>query len=146
MAGGNKTGQNWNALGTLNTLTLTNTTGGAIVTRTGAATISGGAITASATTLYLHVFGTSLALDSFITGSGGITKAESGSLSLNKAQYYTGTTVIGAGNVVLNSGAANTIMVAPTMTIATLSDLRLNGEASTSMARTKLSASSPAIR
>ena len=125
-AGGNLAGQTWNALGTLNTLTLTS---GGIVAQSGSSTISGGAVTtAAATPIYLHTFG-DLTIDAYLTnnGAGGVIKAESGTLTFNRAQYFGTTLNIGTGEVRLNSGAANTLMVTPTLTAATLTDVRLNG-------------------
>lgn len=59
--------------------------------------------------------------------TGGIIKAGAGTLNFNNQTLFTGTLAVNDGTVNLNSGADNTLVVAPTAGAATTSALNVNG-------------------
>ncbi|NBN94086.1 MAG: hypothetical protein EBV31_00410 [Verrucomicrobia bacterium] len=82
------------------------------------------------TTPFLHVVaGGTLNMNAALAigGTAGIAKLDGGTLNLNRRAYYTGTTTVDGGTLNLASGAANTIVVVPTATSATVSALSVNG-------------------
>ena len=82
------------------------------------------------TTPFLHVLaGGTLNMNAALAigGTVGIAKLDGGTLNLNRRAYYTGTTTVNGGTLNLASGAANTIVVIPTATNATVSGLSVNG-------------------
>jgi autotransporter-associated beta strand protein len=82
------------------------------------------------TTPFLHVLtGGTLNMNAALAigGTVGIAKLDGGTLNLNRRAYYTGTTTVNGGTLNLASGAANTIIVVPTATNATVSALSVNG-------------------
>jgi autotransporter-associated beta strand protein len=82
------------------------------------------------TTPFLHVItGGTLNMNAALAigGTAGIAKLDGGTLNLNRRAYYTGTTTVDGGTLNLASGAANTIVVVPTATSATVSALSVNG-------------------
>ena len=120
--------QNYNTSGGLNTITLN--TGGVLATATSA--ISGGELTTANNASYVfHVTGSAvLDANTYLAANiGGLTKADGGTLKLDLPTYYTGTTTVNGGTFLLNSGAANTIVVIPTATTPTLQNLAVNGGA-----------------
>jgi autotransporter-associated beta strand protein len=125
-AGANLPGQNYAGAG-LNTLTLNS--GGVLATASTALNV--GALTTATNAQYIfHTVGagTTLDVNGFLTGTtGGLTKADAGTLKLNSTAYYTGTTTVNAGTLRLNSGAANTLAVIPTATVPTVQNLNVNG-------------------
>ncbi|MEA3207689.1 MAG: hypothetical protein QOE70_746 [Chthoniobacter sp.] len=114
---------NYNALGGLNTLTLTS---GALVANSNNGGINGGALAAAGSLpLIVHAFA-DLNINANLTGSGGLVKAESGKLTLSQPSYNTGATFVNGGNLTLGSGAANTLLVQPTATVVTVAALNVN--------------------
>ncbi|OYW77350.1 MAG: hypothetical protein B7Z37_04705 [Verrucomicrobia bacterium 12-59-8] len=107
---------------------LTINTGGILATANSTLNVGSIATTGNAQ-FEIHVTGTStLNVNGFLLGTtGGLTKNDGGTLSLNNAEYYTGTTTVNAGTLFLNSGLANTIVVTPTATIPTVQALVVNG-------------------
>ena len=73
-----------------------------------------------------RVNGSSLNIAGSVTGTAGITKTGSGSLTISALQSYTGQTALNLGNLTL-SGGDNTILVVPTGTVPTVGDLQVNG-------------------
>ncbi|OYW76066.1 MAG: hypothetical protein B7Z37_10490, partial [Verrucomicrobia bacterium 12-59-8] len=119
--------QNYSSSAVLNLLTIN--TGGILDTFVGTNTINAGSITTSANVQFeIHVTGTSvLNLNAFLLGTtGGLVKADGGTLSLNNAEYYAGPTTVNGGVLKLNSGLANTLLVTPTATVAILQNLVVN--------------------
>lgn len=115
------------------TLTIGGASGGGILATdtTSGNTISGpGAITAGANELMIHTIG-NLTISSSITGGAtgagvGLTKGDSGTLSLTGIAFYNGQTVLNAGTLDLNGGN-NTIRYANYLSMASGSVLNLNG-------------------
>lgn len=95
-------------------------------------TISGGIITAGANELDIHTVG-NLTISSNITGgvgtsSQGLTKGETGTLTLTGTAFYAGQTVINAGMLSLSGpNTANTIQYTNYMEIGAGATLNLNG-------------------
>jgi autotransporter-associated beta strand protein len=95
-------------------------------------TISGGIITAGANELDIHTVG-NLTISSNITGgvgtsSQGLTKGETGTLTLTGTAFYAGQTVINAGTLSLSGpNTANTIQYTNYMEIGAGATLNLNG-------------------
>ncbi len=112
----------FNAAGTLNTLTLTS---GAVVAKTGNVGFTGGALTQGAASLIFHTLDT-LNVNSYLIGTGTLVKADSGTLNLQKSSFITGATFVNAGELDLTSGP-NTLLVIPTITVATVAALNVNG-------------------
>ncbi len=82
------------------------------------------------TTFVVHTVGNSVlnANSYFAAGStGGLAKADGGTLNLNAQALYTGSTTLNGGTLNLNSGLDNTIVVNPTATTPTVSALQVNG-------------------
>ena len=73
-----------------------------------------------------RINGSSLNVSSSITGTAGITKTGSGSMTLSTLQSYTGQTALNLGNLTL-AGGKNTLLVTPTATIPGVADLQVNG-------------------
>ena len=89
--------------------------------------------TSAGTTIYSHVIaGGALNMNSAIgvANTGGLVKADGGTMSLNNRAYYTGTTTINNGTLRLNSGTNNTLTVIPTAGAATVGQVSLNGTGS----------------
>ena len=105
----------------LNTLTLA---AGALLSQSGNAGLTGGAITAGANLLYLHTVG-DLTVNSYVLGSGGVVKDGTGILTLSQKVYNTAQLFVNEGTVRLNAGI-NTLLVIPTATTATVADLVVN--------------------
>src|SRR5207302_11264045 len=109
--------------------TITLTTGGILATTSN--TLNVGAMLLTNTQFNFHTVGASTVVDlnGYLTGANQLLKAGDGTLRLNNAQYYTGAngTHVNGGTLVLNSGLANTILVAPTATVATVLNLAVNG-------------------
>ena len=107
---------------------LTLTTGGIFANTT--TVLNVGSITTAANAQYVvHTAGaaTTLNVNGFLLGTtGGLTKADAGTLSLNSPEYYTGTTTVNAGTLILNSGAANTILVTTTATTSGVQNVVVN--------------------
>ena len=118
----NAGGSLFNAAGAQNTLTITS---GGILAETGNTGISGGAITAGATNLYFHTLA-NLTSSAYILGTGRMVKDGAGTLTLNQRSLNTQPLDILEGTVVLNGGA-NTLLVIPTATTASVADLVVNG-------------------
>ena len=74
--------------------------------------------------MFVHTVG-DLTVDSYVLGNG-ITKDGAGNLSFNRPQYFGGFLNNNDGTTTLNSGAANTLLVAPTATAVTTIDLPAN--------------------
>lgn len=112
------------------TLAQVNIASGGIVAQSGNTGITNGAIatTGTNTNLILHTIG-DLVLNTYelANGSGGIIKDGAGTLTLGKTDFTTGGLTINQGTVLLNSGAANTVVVSPTATVAAVSALNMNG-------------------
>ncbi|MEI9897828.1 MAG: hypothetical protein WDN28_29220 [Chthoniobacter sp.] len=126
MAGGTAVadGGLFNAAGTLNTLTVTS---GGVLAYSGNAGISGGAITQGSGDLFFHTLG-NLSVGAYLTGSGALVKADGGTLTLNAPSFISGATYVNGGELDLSSGA-NTLLVIPTASVATLTNLNLNAGA-----------------
>ncbi len=110
-------------------LPLTLSVGGAGILALTNATIGLGAISTGGITADFHVVGagTTLTLNgSIVSSTSGIVKADAGTLTLNARQYYTNSTTVNAGTLIL-SGGDNTIVVQPTGSIPTLSAVAMNG-------------------
>ena len=110
-------------------LPLTLTAGGGGFLALTNATIGVGAVSTGNVTAVFHVVGagTSLTLNgSIVSTTAGIVKADAGTLTFNARQYYTGSTTVNGGTLILNGGS-NTIGVQPTGTIPTVSILSMNG-------------------
>lgn len=89
--------------------------------------------TSAGTTIYAHVIaGGTLNVNSAIGvgNTGGLAKADGGTMNLNNRAYYTGTTTINNGTLSLNSGTNNTLTVIPTAGGATVGQVSLNGTGS----------------
>jgi autotransporter-associated beta strand protein len=89
--------------------------------------------TSAGTTIYAHVIaGGTLNVNSAIGvgNTGGLAKADGGTMNLNNRAYYTGTTTINNGTLSLNSGTINTLTVIPTTGAATVGQVSLNGTGS----------------
>jgi autotransporter-associated beta strand protein len=83
---------------------------------------------------YMHVAGagTTLNVGANLYGTGGLVKAGAGTLNLNSAEFYTGTTFVNEGILNLSSTVDNTIMVTPgsgLVTTPVLQALSVNGTA-----------------
>jgi autotransporter-associated beta strand protein len=115
-------GLDYGMAGTLNTLTLTS---GALVANAGNLGINNGALTAGGALLIVHALG-DITINSAILGSGGIVKADGGTLTLGGRSYNTGATFVNEGTLKLNAGA-NTLLVASTASVPTVADLVVNG-------------------
>ncbi|MEA3212062.1 MAG: hypothetical protein QOE70_5119 [Chthoniobacter sp.] len=118
--------QGFTSAAALNTLTLT--TGGVLATA--AATLNGGQLTTLSNASYVfHAAGAAvLDVNAYLAGTtGGLTKADGGTLKLDLPTYQTGATTVNGGTLLLNSGAANTLVVTPTATVPTVQNLVVNG-------------------
>ncbi len=73
-----------------------------------------------------RVNGSSINVTSSITGTAGITKTGSGSMTLSSAQSYTGATAVNLGTLTLAAGN-NTLLVVPSGGTPTVADLQVNG-------------------
>ncbi|MCX6847486.1 MAG: hypothetical protein NTY98_01045, partial [Verrucomicrobia bacterium] len=108
--------------------TLTVTSGG-IIAQAGNRGISGGLVAFGAAPGFIYANGDT-SFSAGITGSGGLAKGGLGTLTLNRAQFYTGTTTVNGGNLTLNGGA-NTLFVsaigAPNSLQVNSGTLELNG-------------------
>jgi autotransporter-associated beta strand protein len=114
--------------GTPDTTRLTVNTGG-ILSVSGNTSLNVPLLTSTTGTLIIQTTGASvLNLTGSAVNAGGLVKAGNGTLILRSAQYYTGgfNTVLNAGTLRLDAGT-NTLLVAPSATVPTLLDLRLNG-------------------
>ena len=106
-------------------------TGGILDTYVGTNTINAGSITTTGNVqLEVHVTGSSttiLNINAFLLGNtGGLVKADGGTLNLNNAEYYAGPTTVNGG--VLNlSSTAQSLLVTPSATVASVYDLQVNG-------------------
>ena len=83
---------------------------------------------------YMHVVSaaTTLNVGANLYGTGGLVKAGAGTLNLNSAEFYTGTTFVNEGILNLSSTVDNTIMVTPgsgLITTPVLQALTVNGTA-----------------
>ena len=118
--------QNYTNAAILNVLTLN--TGGLLATTSN--TLNVGELTTGLGTVQyeMHVTGSAvLNLNGFLLGTtGGLVKADGGTLNLNNLEYYTGATTVNGGTLNL-SGTAHTIQVTPSATVATLQNLVVNG-------------------
>ncbi|HEY3900883.1 MAG TPA: autotransporter-associated beta strand repeat-containing protein [Chthoniobacter sp.] len=120
--------QGYTNTGALNVLTVN--TGGILAATSN--TLNVGELIPGGTTpvqFEFHVTGSSvLNLNGFLAGTAsGLVKADNGTLNLNNPVYYTGTTTVNGGTLVLNSGAANTLAVIPTATVPIVQALTVNG-------------------
>ncbi|HEY5312175.1 MAG TPA: autotransporter-associated beta strand repeat-containing protein, partial [Pirellulales bacterium] len=118
--------QDYTSAAVLNLLTVN--TGGILATASN--TLNVGALTAGLGTVQLEfqvTAGAVLNLNGYIEAdSGGLVKAQGGTLNLNNAEYYAGATTVNGGTLLLNSGAANTLLVTPTATVPTVYNLVVN--------------------
>ncbi len=73
-----------------------------------------------------RVNGNALNVSSSVTGTAGFAKTGAGSMTLAARQSYTGQTALNSGSLIL-AGGVNTILVAPTASIPTVSNLQVNG-------------------
>ncbi len=107
---------------------LTLTSGGLLVTG-GADSIGNGLIlTSGAVEIIAQVnAGASLTVNGTITGSGGMTKALTGSTTFAAPQYYTGNTTVNAGFLKLASGATNTLFANNGLVVNAGGTFDLNG-------------------
>ena len=87
--------------------------------------MTGGALTQGTADLIFQTLG-NLTVNSYLTGSNVLEKAGGGTLALTQFSLITGATFVNAGELDLSAGA-NTLLVIPTATIATLANLDLNG-------------------
>ncbi|MEZ0275649.1 MAG: beta strand repeat-containing protein, partial [Roseimicrobium sp.] len=126
----NPTGTVFNALGTLQSLTITS---GGILSipaagpNPAANVISGGVITTGTTNqLIFHTIG-DLTVNSYLnaTATQGFIKSSDGKLTLNRRSFVGGTATVNGGTLELNSGP-NTLLVVPTATVPGVFDLRVN--------------------
>ena len=122
------TAQKYTAAAALAQLTVN--TGGILDTYVGTNTINAGSITTTSNAQFeIHVTGTSstiLNINAFLLGNtGGLVKADGGTLTLNNAEYYAGPTTVNGGVLNLNGGA-QTLLVTPSATVATVYDLQVN--------------------
>ncbi|MCX6839396.1 MAG: autotransporter-associated beta strand repeat-containing protein [Verrucomicrobia bacterium] len=115
-SGGGLTGFNTGSILTVSSI--------GILAKTGNLGFSGGQINPGASSMFIHTLG-NLTVDSYVLGTG-ITKDGTGNLSFNRPQYFSGFLNNNDGTTTLNSGAANTILVAPTATAVTTIDLTAN--------------------
>ncbi len=95
-----------------------------ILAKTGNLGFSGGQINPGASSMFIHALD-NLTVDSYVLGTG-INKDGAGNLSFNRLQYFTGFLNNNEGTTTLNSGAANTLFVAPTATAVTTINLTAN--------------------
>ncbi len=90
---------------------------------------SGQIDTSNNTAFNFHTPGaaTVLTLDGYLgTTNGGLVKSDDGTVNLNTASYYTGTTTVNAGTLAITSGVNNSIQAVTTAGAPTLSALRVN--------------------
>ncbi len=104
---------------------LTVTSGGVLVNGN-TASLSAPVIAFGGAEGIFRVNGSSLNVSGSITGTAGLTKTGTGSMTLSSLQSYTGQTALNLGNLTL-AGGNNTLLVAPTGTIPTVADLQING-------------------
>ena len=119
------TGGNYGANGLLQ-VTLT---AAGVLDIAAAASIGNTAIASGGTTQFWHVLaGNTLTLNSPIVGStGGIIKADGGTLTFASPQFYTGSTVINGGTLQVAPGTGtNTLIMNPSGTVPTVSALAMN--------------------
>jgi hypothetical protein len=115
-SGGGLTGFNTGSILTVSSI--------GILAKTGNTGFTGGQINPGASSMFVHTVG-DLTVDSYVLGNG-ITKDGAGNLSFNRPQYFGGFLNNNDGTTTLNSGAANTILVAPTATAVTTLNLTAN--------------------
>ena len=110
--------------GSLATLTLT--TGG--IMATASATLNFGALTTTNGLYNIHAVGAGTTLDfnGYMTGAKSIMKAGAGQVNINYAAFN-GATYVNAGKLKLNSGAANTLVLAVSNTASTAQALTIDG-------------------
>ncbi len=117
-------------------LTMQVTSGGILAVEGGTSSIDVGMLqTGPSIPFFFHVNGNLTVaggITSSGTGTGSLTKSGAGTLTLNARGYYTGATVINAGNVVVNNPPGtvptdNMIAVVPGPTAAIASPLVVNG-------------------
>jgi len=125
---GNPVGQTsqFSAAGTL--LAETITTGGVLALAGDSTFTFGQLATTNNTAYYFHLLGSSsLTLNTILAGTtGGLVKSGTGTLTLNKLNYYTGTTTVNEGVLKL-AGGNNTLVVTPTATTPSANTLAVNG-------------------
>lgn len=100
-------------------------TSGGILVNGGNASISTPVLALGAEGIF-RINGSSLNVTSSITGTAGITKTGSGSMTLSTLQSYTSQTALNLGSLTL-AGGNNTLLVTPTATIPGVADLQVNG-------------------
>ncbi len=106
---------------------LTLTSGGVLFNGIGN-TITEPIIAQGATEYIYHVAASSSGIiNSAITGTSGLTKADAGSLQLANPTYYSGTTTINGGTLQLASGATNTLFHNNSLVVNNGGTLDLNG-------------------
>jgi autotransporter-associated beta strand protein len=115
-SGGQLTGFNTGSILTISSI--------GIIAKTGNVGFSGGQINPGASSMFIHALD-NLTVDSYVLGNG-ITKDGAGNLSFNRSQYFGGFLNNNEGTTTLNSGAANTILVAPTAAAVTTIALTAN--------------------
>ncbi len=105
--------------------------GGILVLDASGTDFTGGLIQSGGNQMIVHQLDTVNTLDfnAQVLGSNGFIKTGAGAMSINKQQFFTGSsqTTINKGLLTLNSGADNTLTVIPTNTTPTLQTVRVNG-------------------
>ncbi|XKH39012.1 autotransporter-associated beta strand repeat-containing protein [Azospirillum doebereinerae] len=95
---------------------------GATLALSGAETIGSltgaGAVTLGSSTLTAGGDDTSTTFDGIVSGTGGLSKAGNGTLTLTGANSYTGTTTVGAGTLELNSSAGTALADSGAVTLS----------------------------
>ncbi len=114
----------WNAAGTLNTLTLT---GGVILSNSGNGGLQGGQIAASGTNALNFDAVADLAVNAFISGGNSIVKNGAGNVTLNRVVLAAIPTTINGGQLTLNSGRDNTLLATIGATVPTYQAVVSNG-------------------
>ncbi len=113
--------------GGLQTLTLT---AGGILAFSGNTGIDAGAISSPNTGYFLWAMGsgTSLSITGNLVSAQGVTVSGGGAVTLNSPEFYVGQTTVNNSTLILNGGD-NTLPVAPTGSVPSLTAVALNGSA-----------------